>query len=116
MMDDTVPIPIIRGIPALFIGLVALVLAFAADLSIFPDHGRIVFFSAAMSGFAVYSTLDIIRKSSIILLVSTYVLIHIFISLLAPADGSYYGAVLIPAAIFDYIAFTYAAYFIYKAT
>jgi hypothetical protein len=116
LMDDTVPIRIIRGIPALFIVLVSLALAFAADLSIFPGHGRIVFFSTAMSGFAVYSTIDIIRKPSILLLVSTYILTHIFISFLAPADDSYYGAVLIPAAIFDYIAFTYAAYFIYKAT
>jgi hypothetical protein len=115
-MDDTVPIRIIRGIPALFIALVALVLAFATDVSIFPGHGRIVFFSTTMSGFAVYSTLDIIRKPVILLLVSTYILIHIFISALAPADDSYYGVILIPAAIFDYIAFTYAAYFIYKTT
>lgn len=112
MMDEKSPIRVIKALPALGIAVAGFATALALDVTIFPGHLRIVFVSLMMCGIAIYSCIDVMHKPHIRILVTMYVLLHVFVIGILPPDDAYYGAVLIPFAIFDYISFVYVAYFV----
>lgn len=46
--------------------------------------------------------------------VVVYIILHVALCFVSPPDSTYYGVMLIPAAIFDYVLFVYAAYFLHR--
>lgn len=114
-MDKSFPIRVLKPLPIICLTLLSLAIAFGANEVLLPQHGRIVFFSSIMSLFAIYSSLELIKRRAILLFVIAYVLVHVSMCFIgALSDQSYYGAALIPLAILDYILFVYGASFLYK--
>ncbi|HEY7806882.1 MAG TPA: hypothetical protein VIC34_06745 [Croceibacterium sp.] len=115
-MDDTFPIRALnKPLPILGCVVLSLALAIWIDAKIYPDHGRVVFFSAIMSCFALYSGLDMLKRASIVIFVIIYVGLHVALCFMgALADDAYYGAVLLPAALLDYAVYVYVLYFLYR--
>ena len=113
-MDDTFPIRAFKGVPVLVIFVIDLIVAFVIGTTIYPDHLRIVIFSIMMSSIFIYSSLDLFRKPLVVIFLLFYIAVHVAICLFAPVDDSYYGAVLIPIALLDYLVFAYSTYFVWK--
>jgi len=116
-MTNEFPIRILTALPLLCLTLISLAVAFGINAYVYPGHGRITFFSAVMSSFAIYSAFDMLRKPHTLLFVLIYVAVHVAVCFIDRlSDDSYYGVVLIPLAIVDYIGFVYGLYFIWKST
>ena len=115
LMDDSFPVRILKPLPGLCATLAAIAVGIVFNELIYPDHGRIAVFSSLMSILVVYSCTNMLGVTSVSIFVIVYIALHWSLCLIgAFSDDAYYGAVLIPAAILDYIAMIYIVSFLYR--
>lgn len=116
MNEQDFPIRILRPLPLAFFAAVAVATGLGITSFIYPGHGRIFFFSTLMSSIAVYSSLDLVRDKIVLGFLVTYIIAHLALCFLSGLrDDAYYGILLLPLAIADYLGFVYGAYFIYHS-
>lgn len=114
-MNDDVPIRTLKPLPVLISVVAALFFAILVNRFLLPHHGRIVLYAAIMSMFCVYSAADMLAKRPVVFFVLSYICVHVIICFLPGiSDQSYYGAVLIPISLVDYVASVYALSYVYK--
>lgn len=106
----------IRPFPLIVAAAVALAVAILADNLVLLNHGRIVFFSTFMILIASYSAQDGMKRTPMLVFLALYVLAHAGLVLVPIEDGDYYGAILIPLVILDYIGMAYSLQFVWQRT
>jgi hypothetical protein len=90
------------------IGVVSLISSFAIEHYWLHNKGKLIGFSILMSLSFLRTSYYQLRLPRIRLLVSAWIIGHIFLNFLPLYDNAYPGAVFIPIALADYILFFFS--------
>ena len=109
MNDDDYDVTPISLTWALLCMVLSLIVAIAANETVLPGKGKLIFLSVFVTAFVGQSIAEMASRKFVMGFLASIALVHAVFVAMGPHDNSYAGGLLFPIGIMD-IAFWYLAF------